>query len=187
MRRVSREGSKCVLEFRTPTATPNAIRRALMSDVETYAPSEIVVHANTSSQTDEFIAHRIGLIPFAHTGEALSALSLNVTGRTASSADFAGDCFRAPHVTPIVRLIENQTLHVDVRFAKGTAATHAKHAHVGPVSYQKRGEQTTVSFETLAENCPLGYTLSALESLLRRIDDSIFAVETQYDAGRKIS
>lgn len=188
MRRIVCEGSKCTMEFRTPTALPNAIRRALMSDVETYAPSEIVVHRNSSSQTDEYIAHRIGLIPFVLRDASAppTDIHLSVCGRTASTADFVGDSFRAVHDTPIVRLVEGQTLHIEVRFAKGTPALHVKHAHIGPVAYQKRGETTTLSFETLTNESPLQYALTALQSLHQRVDDTIHFVETQYDQKRTL-
>lgn len=186
MRRVTKNGTKCQLEFRTKSALPNAVRRALMNDVETYAPSEIVIHANTSSQTDEYIAHRMGLVPFVRTDAPLSEMSLNVTGTMASTRDLTGDGFRAVHETPIVRLIENQTLHIDINFAKDTAMSHTKHSHIGPVAYSKSKDETLLSFETINETCPLDYALAALNSLTKRIDDTIFVVQTQYDNDRKI-
>lgn len=186
MRRVTKNGTKCEIQFRTTTALPNALRRALMNDVETYAPNEILIHANTSSQTDEYIAHRIGLIPFVRTDAPLSEMSLHVTGRLASTRDLTGDGFRPVHETPIVRLIEEQTLHIDIRFAKGTAVTHTKHSQIGPVAYSKTGDETVISFETINETCPLDYALAALNSLTQRIDDTMFMVQTQYDTDRKI-
>ena len=64
MRNLVVDGNKCTFELHTNTAFPNALRRALRSDVERYAPSTITIRDNTSSQTDEYIAHRIGMIPF---------------------------------------------------------------------------------------------------------------------------
>ena len=58
------DGEKCTFEMNGDYSTANAIRRVLVSDVETYAPSEVIIHTNTSCQPDEYIAHRIGLIPF---------------------------------------------------------------------------------------------------------------------------
>ena len=43
----------------------NAVRRTLASDVTMLAPYEVRVLENTSCQNDEYIAHRIGLVPFA--------------------------------------------------------------------------------------------------------------------------
>lgn len=186
MRRVTKEGSKCTLEFHTTTATPNAVRRALMNDVETYAPDEIVIHENTSSQTDEYIAHRIGLIPFVQKDETKLELTLNVSGRVVMTTDLVGDGFKAMHDTPIIRLCDNQILHITIRFAKGTSAMHAKHSLIGPVAYKMSNGVTTLSFETLTDRCPLDYALSALDSLLKRVDDSTYIVETQYDDTRKI-
>ena len=187
MRRVTKDNTKCEIRFQTKSALPNAVRRALMNDVETYAPKEILIHANTSSQTDEYIAHRIGLIPFVRTDAPLSEMSLNVTGTMASTRDLTGDGFRAVHETPIVRLIDDQTLHIDIKFAKDTAMSHTKHSHIGPVAYNKlNDDETVLSFETINETCPLEYALAALNSLTKKIDDTVFVVQTQYDNDRKI-
>ena len=40
----------------------NAVRRALLCDVRTEAPFQVTFHENTSCETDEYIAHRLGLV-----------------------------------------------------------------------------------------------------------------------------
>ena len=187
MRRVVRDGSRCELVFRCHDGFPNAVRRALMNDVQTYAPAEVRIRTNTSSQTDEYLAHRIGLIPFVALDEAEAPLTLRVTGRTATARDMQGDSFRAVQDVPLVRLIGEQTVDMDVVFAKGTAAEHARYAPIGPVAYRRADDgTTTLAFETISGTCPLEHGLEALRSLLARIDDTTHAVETQYDVDRKI-
>ncbi len=186
MRRIKSDGRRCEMQFTTTTAFPNALRRALVSDVPTFAPEKVIIRSNTSSQTDEYIAHRIGLIPFMGK-DTSQTVRLNVTGRTATTNDFVGDAFRAISDTPIIRLVENQTIDLDVHFSKGTASTHAKYAHIGPVSFKcDENGKTELSFTMLTDDCPLDYTLSALKTLLKRIDDATYEVETQYDDSRKI-
>ena len=41
----------------------NAVRRTLLSDLYMWAPKEILIRSNMSCQTDEYLAHRIGMIP----------------------------------------------------------------------------------------------------------------------------
>ncbi len=41
----------------------NALRRAAINRVETFAMDKVMFYENTSVMFDEYIAHRIGLIP----------------------------------------------------------------------------------------------------------------------------
>lgn len=41
----------------------NSLRRILLAEIETIAIHNVKVYENTSSLPDEYIAHRLGLIP----------------------------------------------------------------------------------------------------------------------------
>jgi DNA-directed RNA polymerase alpha subunit len=164
---------RCDFEFETKSGLPNAVRRALLRDVSTFAPTEVVIRRNTSCQSDEYIAHRLGLIPFVQNGTSHTPLSLNVSGRTAKTSDLRGDSFRAVHEIPIVRLNDTQTLDFDLRFEKGTAADHAKFAQIGPVSYTRTNKgRTVMGFETINGTCALAYLEAALQALVASVDDA---------------
>mmetsp|Transcript_31670 Transcript_31670/g.75236 ORF Transcript_31670/g.75236 Transcript_31670/m.75236 type:complete len:121 (-) Transcript_31670:147-509(-) len=47
----------------TDPSVANALRRAMMSDVPTIAIDLVEIEKNTTCLTDEFLAHRLGLIP----------------------------------------------------------------------------------------------------------------------------
>ena len=73
----------------------NAIRRTLLSDIVTEAPCRVRVHVNTSCHTDEYIAHRIGLIPFTRVGNG-DQMTLDVSGQCVVTSDmFVGPAFTA--------------------------------------------------------------------------------------------
>ena len=42
----------------------NALRRIIMSEIETMAIDKVVMYQNTSVMQDEILAHRLGLVPF---------------------------------------------------------------------------------------------------------------------------
>ena len=106
----------------------NAVRRSLLSDVRAWAPRRVTFRKNTSCQTDEFLAHRIGLIPFRRVGNG-DTMNLQTAGpQSALAADFVGPAFEAVHPDiPIMVLAdENQVLDLTVHFEENTASEHAR-------------------------------------------------------------
>lgn len=172
--RIEKDGHCCVL-FQTNGGLPNAVRRALLADVQNYAPKEVCIRTNTSSQTDEYIAHRIGLIPFVLVGEHPDEpLRLTVSGRAATTRDLQGRSFRAVHDMGILCLSDSQSLDLDVCFHRGTGSQHVKFSHIGPVAYSRDGDtgKTELKFKTITNTCPLLYLESAIRALIGKIDDA---------------
>lgn len=179
MRRIELDKQQCRVHFKTDGTVPNAVRRALMCDVQNYAPDSVTIRKNTSCQTDEYVAHRIGLIPFVDATEDTVA-TLMVSDRTATTDDFVG--VHAFRPMPIMKLATHQTLDVDVRFRKATGADHTRFSHITNVAYANDDENQTLSFEIINAREPLGYLLEAVESLIARVDRNVYFVETSYDA-----
>lgn len=193
MRRITQDRRRCQIELVATgnSQIPNALRRALLSDVPRIAPSHVRIRKNTSCQSDEFIAHRIGLIPFSSRGGGGSeergsewTASLCVHGRTAMSDDIVCDLFEPLTDVPIMMLGCGQTLDLDISFKRGTGADHARFSHVSAVSFRK-DDSTCVrlSFETATDDA-LTQLKSAVESLIDRIDRTILFVEKEYDLKR---
>lgn len=181
MRNLTVEGSVCKFELHGECAVgmANALRRALMSDVVNYAPKEVHIRKNTTCQTDEYIAHRIGLIPFRRTSEGLEGgLSIAVAGREATASDLTGTAYYAPVDIPIVRMIEHQELDLDVVFTSGTGGDHVKFSHVGKVGYNVvRDDCVELRFEVITDESPLSYLERAIDALHRRVSETVYIVE----------
>ena len=56
-------GKEATFIFEGDTSMANALRRAILGEIPCAAIDEIDVYENSSSLFDEFIAHRLGMIP----------------------------------------------------------------------------------------------------------------------------
>jgi len=114
-----------------PVQFVNALRRCTQRDVSSLAVEDVVVHENSTCFWDEYIAHRIGLMPIAGEGEG-GTLDLDVTntGPTTLAVDSTslvgdGSCAVAGAV-PIVLLGRGDALRLTVRTGRGSGARHAR-------------------------------------------------------------
>jgi DNA-directed RNA polymerase subunit D len=112
----------------------NTLRRYLISGVPVYAIDKITVYENSASFFDEYIAHRIGMIPLT-TPEAdidpeKIGFYLDFAGPgTVHSKDIKSNSEAvkvAVNDIPIVRLLEGQVLRIECRAKKDIGRTHAK-------------------------------------------------------------
>ena len=182
MRRVEVQGNHCSFQIKSIGTMSNAVRRALMNDVTNWAPRAVVIRKNTSCQTDEYIAHRIGLIPFGATGDTNASLHLCVENRTAYAHDFVGEGFAPCVNVPIMKLTQGQSIDLEVQFARGKGSDHAKFSHITNVTFNSEGPLTGLSFSTFGAEPPDDYLVRAIESLQQRIDEAILWVEAHYDS-----
>lgn len=116
------------------TGFANLIRRYAMSRVPTFAIDKVTMYENTSSAFDEYIAHRIGLVPLragASVREDDEALfTLEASGPcTVYSADLkaAHDKIRvATERIPLLNLMQEQNLRLEAKAIAGIGCKHAK-------------------------------------------------------------
>ncbi len=135
-----------VLKDGTP-AIANALRRTIMDDVPTLAIEVVEVRKNSSILYDEIISHRLGLVPLktdlkmytvqatcSCNGEGCAKCqvigSLKAKGPCtvyASELKFKDTAVKAafPNL-PIVKLLKNQELELEVTAVLGTGKTHTK-------------------------------------------------------------
>lgn len=155
----------------------NAVRRTLLRDLESESPYEVEIRRNTSCQTDEFIAHRIGMIPFRRTGNG-DAIHLTVTDRTARSTDFHGPSFEACVDVAVMALDKGQALDLTVRFDKQACSKHARYTKCAAVGMERidNDGRNRITFETIDGSDPEQLLRDALRKLEVRVDDSLLAL-----------
>ncbi len=113
----------------------NALRRAIISEVPVFAIEDVYIYDNTSPMWDEYIAHRLGLIPLraewgTYDEQSEARFLLDKEG---PATVFSGDLVpETPGVEvvdpeiPIVHLAEGQRLRLEAVAKVGAATVHAK-------------------------------------------------------------
>ena len=125
-------------------AMANALRRTMMIEVPSMAIDEIDFYENTSSMFDEYLAHRIGLVPLTNSdsyklaedccegncGKCSTLFTLDVQGpATIYSKDMKGKDDEVKPVydnVPILRLAEGQVVRLEAKAIAGRGKVHAK-------------------------------------------------------------
>lgn len=113
----------------------NAVRRYSMARVPILAVERMTIYENNSSMFDEYISHRVGLIPIT-TPEGVSPeaevnFSLDASGpKVVYSGEMKskdGEVAAAREKIPIITLFEGQNLRFEGVAKVGTGKKHAKY------------------------------------------------------------
>ncbi len=163
---------KVLIEDADP-ATVNALRRTILGEVPTIAIDEVYVYENSSSVWDEYIAHRLAMIPLKtdlkmipvpltreKQNEYSVTLTLDVEGpRTVYSSDLQSSDPRVRPVSgkiPIIDLLDRQRLRLEAKAVPGVGEWHAKW-QPGLASYQMLFNVDTSGCEDMkkcVDSCP---------------------------------
>ncbi|KAF9764643.1 DNA-directed RNA polymerases I and III subunit RPAC1 [Nosema granulosis] len=139
----------------------NAIRRILISEIPTVSIDKISIVDNTSVLPDEFLAHRLGLIPIIVSPEDLEFVngehdvtnslyfSLNIQNKTKGVIDISSDDIvwhpqenqeiknvEVKKGIPIAKLAPKQRISVNMIAVKNTGSVHGKWSPVCPATYR---------------------------------------------------
>lgn len=155
----------------------NAVRRSLITDLRTLAPRSVHIRKNTSYNTDEFLAQRIGLVPFVDEQADRSGLgdesertgALHVRGRDAFARDICGD-IQAVGDPCITCLRDNQEIDVVITFGSASSSEHAAFSKTAAVGMRPGPEHAcTVSFESVHGGDGHALAREAIQAVRRRL------------------
>jgi len=168
--------------FRIPAGIGfcNAVRRTLASELSMEAPCSVHFRTNSSPQTDEFVAHRLGLIPFRRVGNG-DTMALRAKGPCIVTAgDLTGPAFDAVHPDiRVVVLAAQQEIDATITFDTQSAATHARYGPVAGLGMEVCADGCSISFETIDGRTCREALASALDRLDGRIDRALHALAHQ--------
>lgn len=127
----------------------NALRRAMINGVGTLAIDTVTFYDNSSAMFDEYIAHRIGLIPihtpkdYGEKDEVVFSLSAEGPGTVYSKelSSTAKGIKVANEKIPIIKLAEGQKLKIDGK-AVFRNATKSSKFQPGLVTYKAIDDNT---------------------------------------------
>lgn len=143
----------------TNNSIANALRRVLIAEIPTWAFSSIVIDENLTPFTDEYITHRVGLIPVNN--ELLKepkSFKLEAVGPTSGLKKvYSNDITPKDFVMPKILIIElkgtkdkQERVKMTMSVAKGTHMhVDARHSAVTVASYKQINDST---FDFVVEN-----------------------------------
>lgn len=146
------EATGNALRFTLKDAIPgyaNAMRRA-GALVPTFAIDRVTIYENTTAMFDEYIAHRIGLVPIKTPAKGYSEkdevlFNLDATGpKVVYSKELETndkDIRPANEEIPLIKLGEGQRIRLEGKALLGTASRHAKF-QPGLITYEQKEEST---------------------------------------------
>ncbi|MCL5102282.1 MAG: DNA-directed RNA polymerase subunit D [Candidatus Marsarchaeota archaeon] len=158
----------------------NALRRASINSVKTFAIDTITFYENTSSMFDEYIAHRIGLVPIItpssgykdddeilFTAEATGPIT--VYSKDIQSTD--KEVRVALEGIPIIKLGTGQRLRLDGKAKMGVASKHAKF-QPGLVAVEQKGDESFSFYvESFGQMPPKEIINKACDTIKERIKE----------------
>ncbi|MFH1246995.1 MAG: DNA-directed RNA polymerase subunit D [Candidatus Micrarchaeota archaeon] len=156
----------------TSVAMLNALRRTISNNLPSFAIDEVTFFENSSALFNEYLAHRLALIPLKFDANASPdvkvTFSLEATGPTVVySKDLKSSDEKIspalPHI-PIIVLGENQSIRLEAVAIRGIGRQHAKfqnsHASYSHYPELKVKGSKTEAFKvlpkgTVDENCKI--------------------------------
>ena len=146
------------------SALANQLRWALERDVPNEAISSVRVLQNTSPFPDEYIAHRVAMIPFRRkdAGHAEQRIRISKTaGASRAERVLAGEASGGYEAVwprlAIATLPPECTLTIEATFTSGTGREHQRFSHVAAAGLVQRTKGTSRDrFECWCEETPYG-------------------------------
>lgn len=159
----------------------NSVRRALLANVKGWAAKDVVIVTNTSCVTDEYLAHRIGLLPVRRIGNGTTMRISRHGPTTVLAADLVGPAFEAVHPSiELVRLASGQAIDCTIQYDFDCGATHSRYAPVAAVGMQSHADGQVIRFDmTDEQDCSRRLLDQAFAHLDELVDDALRQLSRQ--------
>ncbi len=162
----------------------NALRRSISGSVQCFAIDRITFYENTSSMFDEYIAHRVGLVPIKTPASGYNEkdeilFSLEATGpATVYSKDLVSadkEVEVANEKIPLIKLGAEQKIRIEGKAVLGNGARHSKF-QPGFVTYEEAGDDSfAFSIESFGQMNPaeiVNKAASVIRDELKEVEKS---------------
>ena len=190
--KIKEKGDKIIFILKGPVELANAIRRTAMAEIPTMAIDEVDIYENSSSLFDEFIAHRLGMIPLTTNlktydinskseNKKTVMMSLNIQGPGVfySKEIKTKDPTVKPvyDTIPLIELGEGQVLRLDAKARLGIGKTHAKfQSCLAYYKEKKEDEEYEMTIESYGNHTPkmiLEKTIEILKNKAKELESQV--------------
>jgi DNA-directed RNA polymerase alpha subunit len=138
------ENNKITCQLTAPNyQVANIFRRIIMGDIPTIAIDIVNVYENTSHYHDEYLAHRLGLVPLKYKSDyqdVILEIDVHATTevRNVTTKDLKGKVYPVDNDILICKLFPGQSLHLKCTVKEGTGNEHAKWSPVTIITFKKQ-------------------------------------------------
>jgi DNA-directed RNA polymerase subunit D len=163
----------------------NALRRVATNHVKCFAIDTVTFYENSSAIFDEYIAHRIGLVPIktpssGYSDEDEVLFTLEAEGpKTVYSGELEAkdkDVKVANEKIPLIKLAAEQKIRIDCKAVLGSGSRHAKF-QPGLITYDQANDSTFNFYvETFGQMPPkeiINKAFSAIKDELKEVEKEV--------------
>lgn len=119
-------------------AFANAVRCVMSRDVATPAVTSVLIRNNTSIFADDYIAHRIGLVPIRGPASGTMQLRARGPGRVYSRQIEGGEFTVVAADVVLATLTEGAEIDMELRVSTALASSHVRHSAAVAARYTHR-------------------------------------------------
>lgn len=156
----------------------NLLRRYGMGQVPVFAIDKVTFYENSSSLFDEYIAHRLGMVPLASEASRASdeiTLTLEAEGpSTVYTRGLRSTDAKIRSVLdniPLLKLLEGQNLRLEAKARQGIGRQHAKF-QAGLISYEPLSpSEFRFKAESFMQLEPRNFLSRAADIVIERCDE----------------
>jgi DNA-directed RNA polymerase alpha subunit len=165
------------------TTMANSLRRIMIADIPTWAIEKVQIYKNTTVLPDEFISHRLGLIPLTSSPDIVIdtdsiEFSFNMKAKEDTIEEWTSDLLEPNSIItpaidgiPIVKACKGQELNFNAIAVKGTGADHSKWSPVTTTTHFKVIGKNKILFKvyTVGSMDPKEIVKSSINILIEKL------------------